>query len=48
MRQYRLWVRINSSQTTYTIVSAENELMAKRVGEAMFGLGNVMGVWRAN
>lgn len=48
MRHYRLWVRINQHQTTNTIISAENDIMAKRIGEAMFGTGNVLGYWRLN
>ena len=42
MRRYKLWVRINPSQTTYTIVHAENPLFAKQIGEHQFGIGNVL------
>ena len=46
MRQYRLWVRIDANQTTNTIIHAENDIMARRIGEAMFGPGNVLNLWR--
>lgn len=42
MKQYRLWVRINSLQTANTIVYAENAYLAKQIGEAQFGIGNVL------
>lgn len=43
MKQYRLWVRINSLQTANTIVYAENDYTAKQLGESMYGVGNVLG-----
>ena len=42
MKQYRLWVRINQTQTADTIVYAENAYMAKQLGEAQYGVGNVL------
>ena len=42
MKQYRLWVRINQTQTANTIVFAENAYMAKQLGEAQYGVGNVL------
>jgi hypothetical protein len=42
MKQYRLWVRINSLQTANTIVFAENAYTAKQLGEAQYGIGNVL------
>ena len=42
MKQYRLWVRISQIQTTDTLIYAENALLAKQLGEAQFGLGNVL------
>jgi len=42
MKQYRLWVRISQTQTADTLVYAENALLAKRLGEAQYGLGNVL------
>lgn len=42
MRQYRLWVRISQTQTTHTIITAENDMAAKQLGEAMFGRNNLL------
>jgi len=42
MYQYRLWVRISRTQTSHTIVTADNDIAAKQIGEAMFGKGNVL------
>jgi hypothetical protein len=42
MKQYRLWVRINTLQTADTIVFADNAYMAKQLGEAQYGVGNVL------
>ena len=42
MKQYRLWVRINQTQTANTIVYAENAYTAKQLGEHMYGVGNVL------
>jgi len=46
MKQYKLWVRISSTQTANTIVYADNHLFAKRLGEAQYGVGNVLGCWQ--
>ena len=43
MKQYRLWVRINTLQTADTIVYADNAYTAKQLGESMYGVGNVLG-----
>jgi hypothetical protein len=40
--RYRLWVRISSTQTAFTIVFADNAMMAKLLGEAQYGIGNVL------
>ena len=42
MKMFKLWVRLNPSQTTYTIVYADNVLFAKQIGEHQFGVGNVL------
>ena len=42
MKTYRLWVRINQTQTTDTIVYADNAYAAKLIGEHQFGIGNVL------
>lgn len=43
MYKYKLWVRINEYQTLHTIVYAENDWAAKQLGEAQYGVGNVLG-----
>ena len=48
MRRYVLWVRITASQTANTIVFAENELAAKQLGEAQYGIGNVLSYTEAS
>ncbi len=42
MKTFKLWVRVNPAQTTYTIVHADNVLLAKQIGEMQFGVGNVL------
>ena len=42
MKRYVLWVRVSASQTANTVVFAENELAAKQLGEAQYGIGNVL------
>jgi hypothetical protein len=42
MKQYRLWVRLNQTQTANTIVYADNAYTAKQLGEAQYGVGNVL------
>ena len=42
MKRYQLWVRISTTQTANTIVYAENALEAKLLGEAQYGIGNVL------
>jgi hypothetical protein len=42
MIRYLLWVRISTTQTASTIVFAENALAAKQLGEAQYGVGNVL------
>lgn len=42
MTRYKLWVRVGSSQTLYTVVFAEYLLAAQRLGEAQYGVGNVL------
>ena len=46
MYKYKLWVRINELQTVNTIVYAENDLAAKMLGEAQYGVGNVLNYTR--
>jgi hypothetical protein len=42
MKQYKLWVRVNAYQTVFTIVFADNAYTAKLLGEAQYGIGNVL------
>ena len=42
MKRFQLWVRLSATQTTHTIVVANNSLEAKLIGEAQFGSGNVL------
>ena len=48
MKQYWLWVRINSTQTANTIVLAESAYAAKQLGESMYGVGNVLNYTEVN
>ena len=48
MKSYRLWVRISKTQTANTIVYAENAYMAKQLGEAQYGAGNVLNYTEVN
>lgn len=42
MQRYVLWVRLNPFQTTNTYVFASNQYEAKLLGEAQYGVGNVL------
>lgn len=46
MYKYQVWVRINELQTANTIVWADNDLQAKAIAEAQYGVGNVLGYHR--
>ena len=41
MTRYKLWVRV-ATTTLFTVVFAENVLAAQRLGEAQYGVGNVL------
>ena len=41
MIRYKLWVRVGA-QTLFTVVFAENVLAAQHLGEAQYGIGNVL------
>jgi hypothetical protein len=47
MTRYRLWVRLTAFQTANTYIFADNDYDAKLLGEAQYGVGNVLGYWRA-
>jgi len=42
MRRLKLWIRLGAANTTYTLVYASDPLSAKHLGEAQYGLGNVL------
>ena len=46
MYKYRLWVRISQTQTTNTILHADNDYSARQLGEAQYGQGNVLNLTR--
>ena len=39
---YKLWVRINELQTVETYIWANNDYEAKLLGEAQYGIGNIL------
>lgn len=46
MHKYLLWVRLNQYQTANTYVMARDDIEARQIGEAMFGIGNVLHITR--
>jgi hypothetical protein len=42
MRRWKLWVRIEPQRTTFTYIFAPDANAAKSIGEAQFGVGNVL------
>ena len=44
--KYEVWIKINDYQTTHTIVIAKNDLDAKLLAEAKYGVGNVLNYTR--
>ena len=46
MTRYRLWVRISDVQTANTYIYASNDYEARLLGEAQYGVGNVLGYWQ--
>ena len=47
MYQYRVWIRLNQTQTANVIVNADNDIQAKMLAENMYGYGNVLNYFRA-
>jgi hypothetical protein len=39
-------VRLNDFETAHTYIYAENDYAARLLGEAQYGVGNVLGYWR--
>lgn len=48
MYKYKLWVRINSYQTVDAYVWADYDWQAKAIGEAQYGVGNVLNYTRVD
>lgn len=42
MHQYRVWIRVSSTQTAFTIIYADSDWEAKKLAEAQYGVGNVL------
>lgn len=42
MNRYRVWIRLNTYETSFVIVFAQCDYLAKRVAESQFGVGNVL------
>lgn len=42
MKAYKLWVRISNTQIAHTLIYADNAYIAKKLGEAQYGVGNVL------
>jgi hypothetical protein len=42
VKRYRVWIRLNTYETAFVIVFAENDYLAKRIAEATYGVGNVL------
>jgi len=47
MYQYRVWIRLNQTQTANVIVNADNDIQAKMLAESLYGHGNVLNYFRA-
>lgn len=48
MYKYQLWVKTSQTTTANTIVFAENDYAAKQLGEAQYGVGNILGYSRVS
>lgn len=46
MYKYQLWIRIDAYSTAHTYVWADNDWAAKALGEAQYGVGNVLNYTR--
>jgi hypothetical protein len=42
MKRWQLWVRVSLTQTVHTLIYASNAIEAKLIGEAQYGVGNVL------
>ena len=48
MSTYRVWIRLNAYETTFVLLVAENDYYAKRLAEAQYGVGSVLGYTRVS
>jgi len=48
MYKYAIWARVTPTQTVNTVVWADNDLQAKMIAEAQFGVGNVLNYTQVN
>lgn len=48
MYKYRLWIRIDTYSTMNAYIWADGDYEAKTLGEAQYGVGNVLGYWKVD
>jgi len=48
MYKYKLWIRIDSYTTADAYIWADNDWQAKALGEAQYGVGNVLNYTRVS
>jgi len=46
MHRYKVWVRLNQYQTADVTINADNDLQAKMLAEAIYGVGMVLNYTR--
>ena len=46
MHRYRCWVRLTQTQTAFVVIAADYDSEARKLAEAMYGLGNVISFTR--
>jgi hypothetical protein len=46
MYRYKVWVRLNQTQTADVTINADNDLQAKMLAEAIYGVGMVLNYTR--
>lgn len=46
MNQYRVWVRINQTQTAHVVLSASYDSEVRALAESMYGPGSVLNYTR--
>jgi hypothetical protein len=44
--RFKVWVRLTPIQSVFTYVWAANAYEAKKIAEAQYGAGNVLGWWQ--